>query len=54
MDPKELITMLENRISHNNQQRAAAYTRGDIASVQAYDEDNQKTQISLDLLRAAF
>lgn len=52
MDPQDLIKMLENRLAYNTQQRAAAFSRGDLSSVQSYDVDNAKTEASLAVLRA--
>ena len=51
MDPQDLIRMLENRITYNTQQRNAAFDRGDVNTVQFFDNDTAKSRQSLDVLR---
>ena len=53
MDPQELIRMLENRITYNTQQRNAAFDRGDVNTVQLFDNDTAKTEASLAILRSS-
>jgi hypothetical protein len=52
MSLDDLITLLQNRLSFNAQQRAAAAQRGDIAQVSALDADSATTQSTLDALQA--
>jgi hypothetical protein len=53
MSLEDLITLLQNRLSFNAQQRAAAVQRGDIAQVVALDADSATTQATLDALQTA-
>jgi hypothetical protein len=50
---EDLIKLLENRLSFNEQQRQAAWQRGDVAVVGALDADTATTRDSLTVLRAA-
>lgn len=52
MSIQDLIALLENRISFNQGQRAAAVQRGDIARVQELDVDINSTHSTLDQLRS--
>ena len=51
MSLEDLIKLLENRLAFNEQQRQAAWQRGDVAVVGALDADTVTTQATLDALR---
>jgi hypothetical protein len=50
MSIQELITLLQNRLTFNSIQRAAALSRGDAAMVENLDKDTTNTQATLDQL----
>lgn len=50
MSIQELIALLQNRLTFNVTQRAAAYARGDAALVASIDMDSASTQATLDQL----
>ena len=52
MSIQDLIELLQNRLTFNAANRAAAAQRGDIALVQQYDADTASTQATLDQLRS--
>lgn len=52
MSIQDLIKLLQNRLAFNEQQRAGAAQRGDIATVQSIDADTLSTQATLDALVA--
>lgn len=52
MDPQDLIKMLQNRMTYNQQQRELAFARGDVDLVRFYDADSSKTQSTLDTLQS--
>jgi hypothetical protein len=51
MSIAEIIVILENRLAHNERERAAAHARGDVAAVAQLDVDMASTNASLDALR---
>lgn len=53
MTTLEIIAMLENRLSYNATQRAAAVARGDVALVALLDTDTATTTATLDEIRPA-
>jgi hypothetical protein len=51
MNLAEIVAMLENRLLHNDRERAAAFARGDVAVVAQLDQDIASTAASLAALR---
>ena len=51
MNLEDIIKLLENRLTYHSQQRDAAFNRGDLKSMQLYDEDIASTQQTLDQIR---
>lgn len=52
MSLTDLIAMLRNRLTYNEQQRAAAVQRGDIHLVGSLDADSASTRATLSALEA--
>lgn len=48
----EIIALLRKRLSYNEQRRAVAENRGDIAEIFAVDADTATTQASISALEA--
>lgn len=53
MSPEEVIAILSNRLVHLAAQRELAVERGDLATVDALDEDAAATEATLALLAPA-
>lgn len=51
MNLEDIIKLLENRLTYHGQQRDAAFNRGDLKSVQSYEEDIASTQNTLAQIR---
>jgi hypothetical protein len=51
MTTLEIVAMLENRLTYNAQQRAAAVARGDVALVAVLDADTATTAVTLSEIR---
>lgn len=52
MSIQDLIALLQNRLTFNAGQRAAAFARGDAALVASIDADTVSTQATLDQLQS--
>lgn len=52
MSIAEIIALLRKRLSYNEQRRAAAENRGDIAEISVIDADSATTQASINALEA--
>lgn len=52
MSLADLISLLNNRLSHAANQRASAFQRGDVVAVAALDADMASTQATLDQLQS--